>query len=68
MEPYQSLTYSELLDALAEYTALYTKLLTEKNESQAEFLGCRVVIDDLMSEIELRKKNQTTLSADRAGE
>ena len=60
---YQHLENSVLLDMLAEYTARYTRMMTE-DEKAEEFYAFKRTIEQLTYEIELRKnlENNSTIS------
>ena len=59
MRPFEILDTSALVNALAEYTAKYTKLLTEGGR-QKDILNCRETMQSLIAEIELRKGLKNT--------
>jgi len=54
MRPFEILDTSTLVNALAEYTARYTKLLTEGGQRK-DIVNCRETMQSLIAEIELRK-------------
>ena len=56
MEQFKNLSLSQLIDKLSEYTARYSQIRTEGGLKK-EFEECRLSIDYLASEIELKKKN-----------
>lgn len=53
--PFEILDTPDLLYALAEYTARYTRLLTGGGK-QKDLVNCKETIRSLISEVELRKK------------
>jgi hypothetical protein len=57
--PLEILDEPALVDALAEYTARYTKMLAEGGKEK-EILNCRETIQSLIDEIEYRKKPLTS--------
>jgi hypothetical protein len=58
MEQFKNLSLSQLVDKLSEYTAKYSQIRTEGGLKK-EFEECRLFIDYLTNEIELRKKTPT---------
>jgi hypothetical protein len=56
MRPFEILDTSALVDALAEYTAPYTKILAEGGK-EMDLINCQETIQSLIIEIELRKKS-----------
>jgi hypothetical protein len=63
IRPFEVLDTSDLIDALSEYTARYTKLLTE-GRKEKDIINCKKTIESLITEIELRKSAK---SSDPAG-
>jgi hypothetical protein len=59
MRPFEILDTSALVNALAEYTTRYTKLLTEGGQRK-DIVNCRETMQSLIAEIELRKAVQNT--------
>ena len=57
MRPFEILDTSTLVNALAEYTARYTKLLTEGGREK-DIINCRETMQSLIAEIELRKGSE----------
>jgi hypothetical protein len=57
MRPFEILETPTLVNALAEHTIRYTKLLTKGGHRQ-DLIHCRETIQSLIAEIELRKKSQ----------
>jgi len=57
MRPFEILDTSTLVNALAEYTTRYTKLLTEGGHKK-DIINCRETMQSLITEIELRKTSQ----------
>ena len=55
MRPFEILDISALVNALAEYTTRYTKLLTEGGRKK-DIINCRETMQSLIAEIELRKE------------
>ena len=55
MEHFKNLSLPDLVDKLSEYTARYSQIRTEGGLKK-EFEECRLAVDYLTSEIELRKK------------
>jgi len=55
MRPFEVLETTDLVNVLAEYTARYTKMLTEGGMKK-DILNCQETIRALITEIELRKK------------
>ena len=58
MRPFEILDTSALVNALAEYTTRYTKLLTEGGKEK-DLVNCRETMQSLITEIELRKKSES---------
>ena len=58
MRPFEILDTTALVDALAEYTARYTKILSGGGK-EADMDNCQETIKSLISEIELRKDSKT---------
>ena len=58
MRPFEILDTSALVNALAEYTTKYTRLLTEGG-NRNEIFNCRETMQSLIAEIELRKKSES---------
>ena len=56
MRPFEIIDTPALLDALAEYTARYTKILAEGGKEN-DMVNCQETIQSLISEIELRRKS-----------
>jgi hypothetical protein len=65
MRPFEILDTTALVDALAEYTARYTKILSEGGK-ETDMVNCQETIKSLISEIELRR-NSKTLNEPAAG-
>jgi hypothetical protein len=65
MRPFEILDTTALVDALAEYTARYTKIRAEGGK-ETDMVNCQETIKSLISEIELRK-NSKTFSEPAAG-
>ena len=59
MRPFEILDTSALVNALAEYTTRYTKLLTEGGQRK-DIVNCRETMQSLIAEIELRKGLKNT--------
>ena len=57
MRPFEVLDTSALVNALAEYTTRYTKLLTEGGNKK-DIINCRETVQSLITEIELRKSSK----------
>lgn len=55
MRPFEILETSDLVSVLAEYTARYTKMLTEGGKEK-DIFNCKETIRALITEIELRKR------------
>lgn len=53
MRPFEILDTPVLVNALAEYTTRYTKLLTEGG-NRKDIVNCRETMQSLIAEIELR--------------
>jgi hypothetical protein len=58
MRPFEILDTTALVDALAEYTAHYTKIRTEGGK-KTDMVNCQETIKSLISEIELRQNSKT---------
>jgi len=58
MRPFEVLETTDLVNALAEYTARYTKMMTEGGKEK-DIFNCKETIQALISEIELRKRSGT---------
>ena len=58
MRPFEILDTTALVDALAEYTARYTKILAEGGK-EADMDNCQETIKSLISEIELRRNSKS---------
>jgi len=56
MRPFEIIDTPALLDALAEYTVRYTKILAEGGKEN-DMVNCQETIQSLISEIELRRKS-----------
>jgi hypothetical protein len=65
MRPFELLDTTALVDALAEYTARYTKIHSEGGK-KTDMVNCQETIKSLISEIELRK-NSKNLNEPAAG-
>jgi hypothetical protein len=57
MRPFEILDTNTLIDALAEYTAKYTKILSEGGNKK-DMVNCQETIQSLIAEIELRKRSE----------
>ena len=55
MRPFEVLEISDLVSVLAEYTARYSKMMTEGGKEK-DIINCRETIRALITEIELRKR------------
>jgi len=55
MRPFEILETNDLVSVLAEYTARYTKMLTEGGKEK-DILNCKETVRALIAEIELRKR------------
>ena len=64
MRPFEILDTHDLISALADYTARYTKLLTEGGK-QRDIITCREMIQSLIDEIESRKAEEVNEPASR---
>jgi hypothetical protein len=67
MRPFEILDTTALVDALAEYTARYTKILSEGG-NKSDMVNCQETIKSLIAEIELRKhaeKNEPSAGNER---
>jgi len=58
MESLRTYATSELIDMLSQYTANYTKMLSQGILGE-EYLRCKEAIKAIQSEIELRQKEGT---------
>ena len=58
-EDRQNTTMEELVDILAQKTARFTQLLLHKNFG-TEYKECKKAIQEILGEIELRKKSKIT--------
>ncbi len=58
MRPFEILDTSDLVNALAEYTARYTRLHAEGGKEK-DLINCKETIQSMIAEIELRKSLQT---------
>lgn len=58
MRPFEILDTPALVNALADYTTRYTKLLTEGGKEK-DIINCRETMQSLIAEIELRKSSQS---------
>ena len=56
MRPFEVLETTDLVKALAEYTARYTKMLT-RGGKEKDIVNCKETIQALITEIELRKRS-----------
>lgn len=56
MRPFEILDTSVLVNALADYTSRYTKLLTEGGNKK-DIINCRETMQSLIAEIELRRRS-----------
>ena len=54
LRPFEVLDTYDLINALADYTARYTKLLAEGGK-QKDIITCREMTESLINEIESRK-------------
>lgn len=59
MRPFEILDTTALVDALAQYTLRYTKLLADGGKNK-DIVNCQETIASLIAEIELRKKSQSS--------
>ena len=59
MRPFEVLDTSDLVNVLSEYTAKYTKLHTEGGKEK-DMINCKETIQSLITEIELRKRLETS--------
>jgi hypothetical protein len=64
MRPFEVLETADLVNALAEYTARYTKMMTEGGKEK-DIINCRETIHAMIAEIELRKRSE--IPADPSG-
>jgi hypothetical protein len=58
MRPFEVLETTDLVNVLAEYTARYTKMLTEGGKEK-DIINCKETIGALITEMELRKRPGT---------
>jgi len=65
MRPFEVLDIPDLVSVLAEYTARYTKMLTEGGRGK-DIINCKETIGALITEIELRKRSG--VASDPSGE
>ncbi len=65
MRPFEILDTTALVNALAEYTTRYTKMLTEGGKEK-DIINCRETIQALINEIELRKRSETVENPSQA--
>lgn len=59
MRPFEILGTSDLVNALAEYTARYPKLHAEGGKEK-DMINCKETVQSLITEIELRKNLETS--------
>jgi hypothetical protein len=57
VRPFEILDTNTLIDALAEYTAKYTKILSGGGNKK-DMVNCQETIQSLIAEIELRKRSE----------
>jgi len=57
MRPFEILDTAALVNALADYTTRYTKLLSEGGNKN-DIINCRETVQSLIAEIELRKTSK----------
>lgn len=57
MSQFKNLDQPALLDALAQYTSRYTKMIAE-GAPKEDSAACREIIQLILAEIETRKKSQ----------
>jgi hypothetical protein len=55
MRPFEVLEMTDLVNVLAQYTARYTKMLSEGGRKK-DIFNCQETIRALIAEIELRKR------------
>jgi hypothetical protein len=55
MRPFEVLETTDLVGVLAEYTARYSKMMTQGGKVK-DIINCRETIRALITEIELRKR------------
>ncbi|HET9823840.1 MAG TPA: hypothetical protein VFP87_00825 [Chitinophagaceae bacterium] len=60
MRPFDVLDKTALVNALADYTNRYTKLLTEGGKEK-DIINCRETMQSLIAEIESRKTSPNTV-------
>jgi hypothetical protein len=58
MRPFEVLETTDLVNVLAEYTARYSKMMTEGGKEK-DIINCRETIRALITEIEIRKRPGT---------
>ena len=58
MRPFEVLETTDLVSVLAEYTARYSKMMTEGGKEK-DIINCKETIQALIMEIELRKRPGT---------
>jgi len=58
MRPFEVLETADLVKVLGEYTARYTKMLTEGGKEK-DIINCKETIRALITEIEVRKRSGT---------
>lgn len=56
MRPFEVLETTDLVNVLAEYTARYSKMMTEGGKEK-DIINCKETIRALITEIELRKRS-----------
>lgn len=57
MRPFEILDTDALIDALADYTAKYTKILSAGGNKR-DMVNCQETMQSLIAEIELRKRSE----------
>ena len=55
MEQFKNMSHSSLINMLAEYTIIYTQMLSS-NIKTDEFYKCKQTIEQLTAEVKLRSK------------
>ena len=60
MDPFKSLDEASLVDALAEYTSKFTKMMAEGGDD-TEFSTCKEIIENLLKEIDFRRKHYSSV-------
>lgn len=63
MRPFSNLNLTALLDALAQFTSRYTKMIVERAPKEVSE-ACRETIQLLLTEIETRKKPRDPAAAE----